>query len=324
MIGCCVYSQQPISTLQRHEIFGKAQGTTYSISYYSASENIKKASIDSIFRVIDESMSLYLPQSRISEFNHLSTKKIKLDSHMYNVLKSAFYVNNDSKGLFDITVKPLVELWGFGPDKLQDLPDSNMISTTLKKVGMDKLKIRGKTLIKKINGVEIDLNGIAQGYTVDVLHDFLLQKNINNFIVEVGGEIRSQGNKPENESFKVLIQRPESSLANATYVVELINKSITTSGSYENYRQVENYNFSHHMDPKTGYPLQSKIISVTVIADKAIDADAYDNVFMAMAPTEALSFANSKNIMDIYLLYLEDGIVKEAFSNGFKNYLLTD
>ncbi|MGH2624389.1 MAG: FAD:protein FMN transferase, partial [Sphingobacterium sp.] len=208
--------------------------------------------------------------------------------------------------------------------KLQNLPDSIMISSTLKRVGMDKLKIRGKKLIKIINGVEIDLNGIAQGYTVDVLHNFLLEKNIENFIVEVGGEIRSHGKKPGNESFKVLVQRPESGLENATFVVELLNKSITTSGSYENYRKVENYKFSHHMDPKTGYPLQSKIISVTVIADQAIDADAYDNVFMAMEPQEALSFANSKNIMDIYLLYLEDGIVKEAFSNGFKKYLLTD
>lgn len=324
LIGCFGYSQQPISSLQRYEIFGKAQGTTYTISYYYPSEVIQKTSVDSIFNVIDKSMSLYIPESKISEFNSLSSKQIKLDPHIYKVLKSAFYVNKDSKGLFDITVKPLVELWGFGPQKLRDLPDSNQVKATLKTVGMDKLKFSGKTLKKMVRGVQIDLNGIAQGYTVDVLHDFLLKKKIKNFIVEVGGEIRTHGQKPNNESFKVLIQRPESTSTNSTFVVELTNKSITTSGSYENYRQVENYNFSHHMDPRTGYPLRSKIISVTVIANKAIEADAYDNVFMAMSPKEAVSFANSKNIMDIYLLYLEEGVVKEAFSSGFKNYLLTD
>ncbi|MGH2623432.1 MAG: FAD:protein FMN transferase, partial [Sphingobacterium sp.] len=106
LIGCCVYSQQPISSLQRYEIFGRAQGTTYTISYYSTSESIKNTSIDSIFSMIDESMSLYIPQSKIFDFNKWSTKKIQLDSHMYNVLKTAFHVNKDSKGLFDITVKP--------------------------------------------------------------------------------------------------------------------------------------------------------------------------------------------------------------------------
>ena len=324
LIGCGVYAQQPISSLQKHELFGRAQGTTYTITYYSTVQSISQSSIDSIFNVIDQSMSLYKKNSNISIFNNPKTVKQKLDPHMLKVVKESFRVYRDSKGLFDITVMPLVSLWGFGPQKVTDIPDSAKILETLKIVGMDKLKLKGKTLIKKVKGVQIDLNGIAQGYTVDVLYDFLIKKNIMDFIVEVGGEIRTHGLKPGNVPFKVLVQRPEMAGEGKSFVLKLEDKSITTSGSYEKYREVKNYKFSHHIDPQTGYPLKSQTISVTVLANSAMEADAYDNVFMAMKPDDAISFANAKNIVDIYLIYLEDGEVKEAYSSGFQKYLLTD
>src|SRR5690606_32682964 len=191
-----------------------------------------------------------------------------------------------------------------------DIPDTATIRETMEHVGMDKLRLSGKTLKKKAPKVEVDLNGIAQGYTVDVLHDFLLKKKIASFIVEVGGEIRAYGTKPDQSTFKVLVQRPEQAIGGSDHILELRNKAVTTSGSYEKFRKVKDYRFSHHMDPKTGFPIKSQIISVTVVANTAMEADAYDNVFIAMKPEDAISFANSKNIIDIYLMYLEEGTVK--------------
>ena len=324
LIGCCALAQQPISALQRFELYGQAQGTTYTISYYDEKPRINQSAIDSIFAVIDRSMSLYKEGSLINQFNANDTKRIAMDPHMATVIKKSFAIHKESKGLFDITVKPLVSLWGFGPDKRQDLPDAAAITTAMKTVGMKKLRVRGKSLLKRIPFLQIDLNGIAQGYTVDVLHDYLMAKNITQFIVEVGGEIRAHGEKPDGTPFRVLVDRPESAGNTKSHVVELRNKAITTSGSYEKFRQVKDYTFSHHIDPRTGYPLKSSTIAVTVIAETAMDADAYDNVFMAMNPRDAITFANSKNIIDIYLLYLEEGQVKEGYSKGFKKYLLTD
>ena len=324
LIGCCAYGQQPISALQKHELYGRAQGTTYTISYYAPTASITQSSIDSIFAVIDQSMSLYKKDSQISRFNEPNTVELKLDPHMLKVMKESFRVYKDSKGLFDVTVMPLVSLWGFGPKEVVDIPDSLTIRETMEYVGMDKLRLSGKTLKKKAPKVEVDLNGIAQGYTVDVLHDFLLKKKIASFIVEVGGEIRAYGTKPDQSTFKVLVQRPEQAIGGSDHILELRNKAVTTSGSYEKFRKVKDYRFSHHMDPKTGFPIQSQIISVTVVANTAMEADAYDNVFIAMKPEDAISFANSKNIIDIYLMYLEEGTVKEAQSAGFKKYLLTD
>lgn len=324
VIGCWAFAQQPISTLQKHELFGRAQGTTYTITYFAPTQSISQSSVDSIFNVIDQSMSLYKADSEILKFNDPKTSKLVLDPHMLRVIRESFKMHKESGGLFDITVMPLVSLWGFGPKKIEGVPDSLEVNEALKTVGMDKLKLRGKTLKKKVKGVEIDLNGIAQGYTVDVLHDFLLANKVQDFIVEVGGEIRAHGIKPDGGTFKVLVQRPEQHSQGEGYILNLNNKSVTTSGSYEKFRKVKDYRFSHHMDPKTGYPLKSQTISVTVVANSAMEADAYDNIFMAMKPKDAISFANSKNIIDIYLMYLEDGQVKEAQSSGFQKYLLAD
>ncbi len=323
-IGCCAFAQQPISNLQRYMIEGYAQGTTYAITYYATQEMCSKAQADSLFAVIDQSMSLYKPDSKISQFNDPNCSSIQMDAHMAKVLKKSFQINKQSKGIFDITVKPLVSLWGFGPENLTAIPDSATIKETLTYVGMDKLKLRGRKLVKKDNRVSIDLNGIAQGYTVDVVHDFLLKRKVPAFIVEVGGEIKTHGYKPNQELFKVLIQRPAVAREQHNYIVALHNKAVTTSGSYEKFRTVKNYRFSHHMDAKTGYPLKSNIISVTVIADHAMEADGLDNVFMAMQPEDAVAFANTKNKIDIYLLYLDQGLVKEAYSAGFAKYIITD
>jgi len=271
---------------------------------------------------IDRSLSNYLPSSLLSTFNRPDVDEITVDAYLKDVLEYSFRMHKQSKGMFDLTVSPLVNLWGFGPDKNTNIPDSNLIASTLKKVGMDKLIFKNGILKKREKNVSIDVNGIAQGYSVDVLANLLLRKGIKDFMIEIGGEIIVKGTKPNQEPFKIAIQRPHEMDKKVDYVVLLKDKAITTSGNYEQYRKYQGRKISHHIHPKTGYPIEGSIISATVIADTAMEADALDNVFITMRPDQAIRFANARKKIDIYLIYEEGGIIKEAYSNNFSTYLL--
>ena len=183
-----------------HLIEGKAQGTTYLIKYIHKDSVVSKSEIDFIFSSIDSSLSLYKKYSTISLFNS-SSRGIKCTSHFYNVIQQSIHFYNLTSGAFDITCKPLSNLWGFGSNT-NIPPTPNIINNTLINVGSNKIYFRKDSLIKEYEGVKIDCDGIAQGYTVDVIYSFLLNKGISNFMVEIGGEVRSLGNNIKNEDRK--------------------------------------------------------------------------------------------------------------------------
>lgn len=308
--------------VSKFDIHGFTQGTTYAISYYDGVEKVHKAEIDSLFHEIDLSMSLYIPESTIKLFNDTSADSIVMDRHMQNVVAKSFEVNKKTGGLFDITIKPLTSLWGFSAEAFEDFPSPAQVDSVMKFVGMDKLKIAKNTLYKKQKGVQIDLDGIAQGYSVDAVADYLTHKGVDNFIVEIGGEIVTRGTKPYGEKMRVAIRKPLVNGGKAEYmVVELEDFAITTSGNYERSKEFEGRQISHHMNPATGYPVGSNIISVTVVAPSAIEADAYDNVFMAMTPSAAVQLAEQLKGVEIYIFYAENGDINEMSSSGFEKYI---
>lgn len=319
MIGYVAYAAYPISN-SLHSISGQAQGTTYAIKYYASTNMLSKAEVDSIFNVIDESMSLYKKTSLISQFNASSTKRVRLDAHMYNVVKASFQYHKKTKGYFDITIFPLLKLWGFGPEGFRYNPTENQVDSVLQFVGLNNLRLKGRYLKKKNKNVSIDLNGIAQGYTVDVIAGFLRRKDIRSFMVEVGGEIFCHGLKEDGELYKVAIQRPFSDVSKS-YKVSLKDKAITTSGSYEKYRVLAGKPISHHINPQTGYPLTNSTLSVTVIADTAMEADALDNYLMYLKPEQAISFIEGVPNAEVYIVYSENNTLKELQSSGFNNYI---
>jgi thiamine biosynthesis lipoprotein len=312
--------------LKEYQINGQAQGTTYHISYFSAGETIKKTSIDSILSVIDLSMSLYKDSSVISKFNNSDGKKVVLDAHIKNVLLKSFQINKETNGAFDITVAPLVSLWGFGKDKIARLPDSSTISKIIKnEIGMNKLKLKGNRLIKSNPAVKIDLNGIAQGYSVDVIAGYLESKDVTAYVVEIGGEVRAKGQKPNGSKFKIGIEGPsrdKNASPDIKHVASFDNGAITTSGNYRKYIAAGGKNYGHIINARNGYPIQNEMISVTVFAKKAIDADGYDNALMAMGIKDALSFvAKNKNI-EAYLIYKKpNGAVADTLSKGMRQLL---
>lgn len=313
------------SELQEFKINGYAQGTTYSITYYAKEEWVKKDNIDSILTVIDQSMSLYKPNSMITKFNE-STSGMLVDFHFMKVYKRANIIFKDTQGKFDVTVAPLVQAWGFGPKKIEQFPNDSTIKDLLKCVGMEKIT-RHHLMIKKDNPcIKVDFNGIAQGYTVDVIAAYLQLNKINCYMVEVGGELRINGIKPNGQLFKIGIEGPtnkELSDQRIKHVLQFKKGAVTTSGNYQKYLMNGKQRISHLIDPKTGYPLKNEMISVTVFAKDAITADGYDNALMAMGVKEALAFVAKKKNMEVYLIYVKNnGELADTLSNGFKKLIV--
>ncbi|RZJ79171.1 MAG: FAD:protein FMN transferase, partial [Flavobacterium sp.] len=288
---------------------------------------VTKSQIDSILNVIDLSMSLYKPNSTISKFNAMPAGKIKVDPHMNIVLKKSFQINKETDWLFDITIQPLMHLWGlYNPNK-NNSPDTTKINALLNtSIGMDKIKLKGKILSKQNNHVEIDLNGIAQGYAVDVVADFVASKGIKSYVFELGGEIRAKGPKPDGSQIKIGIEGPttnEFENPDMKHIIFFKEGAVTTSGSYRKYISFNGKNYGHIINPKTGYPINNGIISVTIFAKKAIDADGYDNALMLMPVQKAIKFVESKKTLEAYIIYKKtDGTVTDTLTAGFKQMIV--
>lgn len=310
---------------RQYTIHGYAQGTDYTVKYFAADSIVTKGEIDSILMVIDSSMSLYKPYSSINQFN-ASAKGMRIDRHFAKVMTKSFEIYRNTQGRFDVTVKPLVQLWGFGVKPVERFPDSTMVSAVLKCVGMNFLSLKGNDLKKERPCVQIDLNGIAQGYSVDVVAEHLNLKGINTYVVEIGGELRMKGPKPDGTSLRIGIEGPsENPDAEPTirHTLAINNGAITTSGNYRRFLQMGKKKISHLIDPKSGYPLSNSLISVTVYSRDAITADGYDNAIMAMNIDEAMAFVSAKKNMDAYIIYhRKDGSIADTLTKGFKKLIV--
>jgi FAD:protein FMN transferase len=322
VLGCFSFMKIPkrLSYI-KVELTGFAQGTTWHITYYDTDTLVKKSQVDSIMEVIDSSLSIYKPYSRIVAFNK-SRSGIKIDQHFRNVVKKSLDTYRQTNGLFDITVLPIVEAWGFGAKKIEKEPDSSVIRSLLGCVGSRFLKLRNSDLIKLRPCVRVDVNGIAQGYTVDVIAGFLERNGVSDYIVEVGGEIRVHGKKrPENTPFKIGIEAPsddDPEFAPVEKIVVVDSGAITTSGNYRKYYESKGKKISHLMDPRTGYSVQNELISVTVYAKDAITADAYDNALMVMGLRQALRFVEKRSDLAAHFIYyLPDGKIGDTASSRF-------
>jgi thiamine biosynthesis lipoprotein len=309
--------------LKRFELNGYAQGTTYSIVYYASDSLISQKQTDSLLQRFDRSVSLYQPNSLISRFNR-SAKVIRIDETFRVLINRALQISRATGGLVDPTVKPLVDAWGFGVIKPAHDPGRAEVKSLLRKVGADKISLKGDFLYKSNPGVQLDLNGIAQGYSVDLLALLLERHHINNYLIELGGELRVKGHKPNKESFKVGIEGisgDDLDPAPMRKVIEPGNGAITTSGNYRKHREAGGKQISHLMNPLTGYPVQNEMISVTVYAKDAITADGYDNGFMAMGLNRTLDFLTKQKEMGAYIVYRRaDGVITDTVTTFFKGY----
>ncbi|MVN74926.1 FAD:protein FMN transferase [Hymenobacter sp. HMF4947] len=316
----------PASEVRRaFHLSGYAQGTTYAITYYAPDSLVTSQDITTQLAEIDASMSLYQPGSLINQFNQ-SARGIVADQHLRVVVRKALQVYQATGGRFDATVEPLVQAWGFGTRPVAAPPSAATIRAILPHIGSDKIHLKGDSLVKDLPAMHLDLNGIAQGYSVDVLATLLERHHIQDYLVELGGEIRVRGHKwPSGELMRIGIEQPDTSAFAAAAMQQVIclpAGGVTTSGNYRKFRQWGGVRSAHLIDPKTGYAFQNELISVTVVATDALTADAYDNALMGMGLASALTFLKQNPALQAYLIYQRpDGTAAATATAGLQQLL---
>jgi FAD:protein FMN transferase len=287
---------------------GSVQGSFFHIKFYGGSDSISAINdIDSLFKVIDQTASLYDSTSMISKVN--DNMKTELNEHFIKLFNKSQEVSQATGGCFDITVGPLVKAWGFWKKKGMDL-SQKQVDSLLTFVGYNKVRMvntgKGSHILKEHQETMLDFNAIAQGYTADVIADYFNNKKITDYLIEIGGEVRASGTKEGNISWVVGIEKPAKNSEAEQLIqekVELKNKSMATSGNYRKYFIKDGIKYSHTIDPATGYPVHHSLLSVTVLADDCSSADAYATAFMVMGLDKAKDFLKNHSEMEAYFIY---------------------
>lgn len=313
---------------------GFAQGTTYHIVYkqpYSLGFILNSSihdyheEIDSLLKEFDRSLSVYLPESVISRINN-NDEDVMVDSLFSKVFYKAKSVYELSDGAFDITVGPLVNAWGFGTE-LREKIDSALIDSLIQFVGMDKVRIEKKRVIKSSPGVKLDVNAIAQGYSVDIVAGFLSKKGIKSYLVEIGGEISAAGTKKKGTPWKVGVDKPYDYNfipgQDLQVILAMEDNCLATSGNYRKFFEENGVKYSHSINPKTGYPVRHNLLSVTVTAPDCMTADAFATAFMIMGLEKSKILVKKLDGIDAYFIYSDDkGDFSIEFTDGFREIIV--
>jgi len=307
MVAC-----QPSVNEKVYLIEGEAQGSTYHIKYIAERDENLKPAIDSILQVIDRSMSTYRPDSAISKINQGDTTVV-VDEHFRKVFEASQQIWQESEGLFDPTVGVLVNAWGFGKQKISeaDLPTDKKIDSLRKYVGFDKVALTEKNLIKKrYTEILFDFNAIAQGYTSDVVANYLSARGIKNYIVEIAGEMYLKGkNTVEDKSWTIGVENPLKPLDDRDLVatIQFTNQGLATSGNYRKvWTDSNGRKYVHSINPLTGRATQSDVLSATVVAPSTMLADGYATMFMVMGLAKSKAFLEKHPDLAVLLVYSDD------------------
>lgn len=316
------------STKKYITIKGEAQGTTFSIIYYDSLQREFDEDIAQILTDFDDELSVYLKTSIISKFNNNELDSVDLSNTKYfkNCLLRAVELNIITDNNFNIGVKNIVDYLGFGENKkkLNEI-DSLEIDSILNING--ELAIDNDILKKKDKRYKFDFNAIAQGYSVDAVSDFLEANNINNYMVEIGGEMRVKGVNNKNEKWTIGLETPDSELKNRKFqeILELSDLSVATSGSYRKFKEINGVKYSHAINPKTGFGVSHNLLSVTVITNTCMDADALATAFLVMGRENSESFIqNNKNnfpTLEAFFIEADSNSYTTSYTKGFEKYL---
>ena len=302
-------------------ISGNTMGTTYSVKYIGNPDQVNKFEIDSVLQEFNMSLSTYIPDSEISKFNNNNLYRFQLP-YFYPVLEKSKAVYGATKGALDPTVMPLVNAWGFGPDK-DDFPDSTAIDSLLHLVDFDSVFFDSVSICKLKSNIQLDFSALAKGYGVDVVGDYLKHNGVEDYLVEIGGEFVAQGKNEEGDTWAIYIEKPESDVEReAKAILELENRAIATSGNYRNFYVKDGLKYAHTISPFTGYPVEHSLLSASVIADDCMTADAYATAFMVLGLEESKEILKNHTELDAYLIFSdENGEMKTFFTQDLSKYL---
>lgn len=303
-------------------------GTTYAVTFYADMEEVDAAAlqlqIDELLERINAQMSTWRPDSELSRFNQSRESGwFPVSADVVHVVEAAAAVSALSDGAFDVTVGPMVNLWGFGPDGGELVPPpAQEIEAAKDYVGYDKLSVRTSppALRKRHPDLYVDLSAIAKGFAVDEVARLLDERHIESYLVEIGGELRAMGSKPDGSYWKVAIERPLRGERVIENTVELRDRAIATSGDYRNYVERDGERYSHTVDPRTGRPIGHGLASVSVIAASAMHADALATAIMALGPADGERLAVDEDLAVQMIVRSADEFRVQS-TRQFKSYL---
>jgi thiamine biosynthesis lipoprotein len=302
---------------------GTSWHLTYTPSAQLASSPEVQRGVEGILAEVNASMSTYLKDSEISRFNQTDTNEwFLVSSGFLDVLLAALAIGEMSDGAYDVTVGPVVNLWGFGPQaRIDSVPDHSTLTEMLLHIGQDKLQLDEPQLkILKTDDLSLDFSSIAKGYGVDVVADWLISRGVEDFLVEVGGEVRLEGLNPKGVPWRIAIEQPDSMIGSVATAINVTGRGVATSGDYRNYFEVDGKRYSHTIDPRTGFPIDHDLVSVTVIHPSAMLADGWATAFMVMGAQKAMKVALEQDLA-VYFIRRIGQNFNSSYSPQFVSYL---
>lgn len=305
---------------------GQIFGTLYHITYQNPTGKDLHEGIKQTMNELNRSLSTYDPNSVISKVN--TNQPTALDTLFLTVFKKAEKVSAITDGAFDITVAPMVNIWGFG-FKNKESVTPELIDSLKQLVGYQKVKLENGRIVKQHPNTMLDCSAIAKGYGVDVVAAYIRDQGCQNYMVEIGGEVVAHGVNPKGNAWSIGISKPDEDSffkeQQLQAIVSLKDKALATSGNYRNFYVEGGKKYAHTIDPHTGYPVQHSLLSTTVLADSCMTADAFATAFMVLGLDKSIEVANSVPEIEVYFIYCdEEGNYKSYFSDGFKSLLQED
>lgn len=298
---------------------GLTMGTSYTVKIVSPESKLDRVTLSEEINLrldeVNTQMSTYIDTSDLSFFNQSRTNGwVKIPIELFRVIEESLKISKLSNNAFDITIGPVVNLWGFGPEKKSSvIPDESAIHEALGKVGSHNIHLDAQNhAIRKDNpDLYIDLSGIAKGFAVDVIADYLDRLGIINYMVEIGGEIKTRGINPDNKVWHIGIEKPLDDQRTIQTVVALNNTGMATSGDYRNYFEENGLRYSHTIDPATGKPITHKLASVTVLHPSTMTADAMATALLVLGPEHGFELAIKENISALFLVREKDNFIEK-------------
>lgn len=311
-----------------YELVGSTMGTTFNVQIVAPEDgvdtNALKSEIQATLDEIESSMSTYLPASELSRFNALTTSDwFSISADLCGVIEDAQALSRVSGGAFDVTVGLLVNLWGFGPGgSISEPPEPEQIAAMMKAVGHDKLHTDCSRLAlrKEIGEIQVDLSAYAKGYGVDQVAALLDKNGVADYLVEIGGEIRTHGSNARNSRWAIGVETPQRGARRVARVIPLADVAMATSGDYRIYFESAGTHYSHTIDPRTGYPVSHNAAAVTVVANTAAFADGMATALLVLGPVDGLKLAEQQDIAALFQLRIDDAIA-ERMSTRFAREL---
>ncbi|HCU64871.1 MAG TPA: FAD:protein FMN transferase [Rheinheimera sp.] len=318
-----LFSCTPADPIQKFS--GPAQGSTYNISFWSeqpVDAAALKKQVEAELERIDLAMSNYRSDSVIEKFNQQqSTEAVEVGTELVQLVEQARFVSSQSQGCYDLTVKPLFELWGFKADKFNQ-PTEQQLADTLALIGMEKIQQRSPSMLaKQVPQLRVDVSSIAQGWTVAQLAKILEQAGVQNYLVEVGGELQVKGKKPQQQAWKVAIEKPlpgSQTLQKVITVQQSEPMAVMTSGTYRHYFDADGKRYSHVLDARIGAPVKHNTVSTTVLIENPTLGDAWSTAFLCMGSQDGKAVADRLGMKVLFIDQIGDELVEissEALSN---------